>query len=434
MPRIWNWSRTEHCDPSRIELPGNEAAVVAVVAEARASGLGIRVVGARHSWSDIAMTDGLLVSLDRMQEVLELDAAAGTVRVQAGIRLHRLSDALDALGFALPIVGSVVEQSLAGVLSTGTHGSSLTHGNMPSFVVALRLVTGTGDVLVLDEGHALLPAARVGLGALGIITEVTLRVVPAFRLCETTETMAFDAAVADIDVIARSAEFVKLWWLPHTDAVVVFRTDRTDQAGAVSSLARWVDRVVVNKVAFTVLLLLGRLLPFLIAPVNRLVAKTYLKPRRTIGRSDRVLSLAMPPRHRETEYSVPVERTAEAILATRALIEAGLAVNFIVEVRFVRGDDGWMSPASGRDSCQLGAYMADAPGIQDYFDGFAAAMKQLDGRPHWGKELTCTPDEIRGMYPHADDWVKAVQEHDPDGVFANRFVARLFPRGAAEPR
>jgi L-gulono-1,4-lactone dehydrogenase len=427
MPRVFNWSRTEHCDPDRLAFPEDEAAVVALVVEARAAGQRVRVIGAKHSWSSIAMSEGVLVSLDRMQELISVDAEASTCTVQGGVRLHRLNDLLAERGLALPIVGSVVEQSLAGVLSTGTHGSSLLHGNMPSGVVALRVVTGTGELLDLTAGDPRLDAARVGLGAFGIITQVTIRVVPAFRLCERTETIPFDRALADLDEIARSAEYVKLWWLPHTDAVIVFRTERTTDAGDVSKLARWVDRVVVNGLAFAVLLLLGRFLSFLVPVLNRLVGKTYLSPRCTVGRSDEVLSLAMPPRHREMEYAVPVEQAAEALRQTRALIEqGGLRVNFITEVRFVRGDAGWMSPASGSDVCQLGAYMADASGIQTYFDSFEAAMKALGGRPHWGKELSCSAEEIRGMYPRAADWGIEVRRLDPDGVFTNPFLERLF--------
>jgi len=429
VPRVFNWSRTEHCDPVRVALPEDEAAVVALVTEARAEGRRVRVVGAKHSWSAIAMCDGVLVSLDRMQGIVAVDEDAGTVTVQAGVRLHRLNDELAARGLALPIVGSVVEQSLAGVLSTGTHGSSLAHGNIPSGVVGLRIVTGTGDVLVLDDGDDRLDAARVGLGAFGIITEVTMRVGPAFQLVEDTESMTFDVAVGELDAIARSAEYVKLWWLPHTDSVIVFRCDRTEEAGDVSKVARWVDRVVVNGLVFTLLLLLGRFLSFLVPHVNRVVAATYLAPRRAVGRSDEVLSLAMPPRHREMEYAVPVEQTAEALRRTRALIlDGGIRVNFIVEVRFVKADGGWMSPATGQDVCQLGAYMAEAPGIQEYFDGFEAAMKDLGGRPHWGKELRCAPDEIRGMYPKAEAWAATVRELDPDGVFTNPYIDALFPR------
>ncbi|WP_146660090.1 FAD-binding protein [Enhygromyxa salina] len=179
MRRFYSWARTEHCTPASFEQPTCEAQLVRIVCEARSANKQVEVIGARHSWSDIAMpcerdsTDCMLVSLDAMQAVLEVDPARGRVRVQAGIRLHRLNDALAKRGLALSIVGSVVEQSLAGVLSTGTHGSSLVHGNIPSFVVGLRVITGTGEVLEIHEHDPLLAAARVGLGGLGIITQVS---------------------------------------------------------------------------------------------------------------------------------------------------------------------------------------------------------------------------------------------------------------------
>ncbi len=429
---IHNWSRTEQCTPTRLERPTSEAEVVAIVQEAAAQRLTIKVIGALHSWSDIAMSDGVVVSLDALQQVLEIDRDRLQVRVQAGIRLERLNSALAAEGLALPIIGSVVAQSIAGVMSTGTHGSSLVHGNIPSAIVAMRLVTGRGEMLVLDEGHALLPAARVGLGALGVITEVTLSVQPAFTLCETTETIDFDDAVAHMQTIARSAEYVKLWWLPHTDAVIVFRAERTLETGRVSPVARWIDEHIINKVVFRCVLLLGRWIPGLIAPLNRLVARTYLKPRRVVGRSDKVLSLAMPPQHREMEYAIPLGRAGEALRRTRELIEThGLWVNFITEVRFVRGDDGWMSPATGRDTCQLGAYMAEAPGVERYFELFQAAMKTLDGRPHWGKEFHTSTAELAAAYPDFERFRTLARQLDPDGVFQNRFVARLFEVQAA---
>ncbi|MCO4763851.1 MAG: FAD-binding protein [Myxococcales bacterium] len=424
---IANWSRTHHCTPARLERPRSEDTIIALVKNAADNGDTIRVIGALHSWSDCAMSDGIVVSLDDMQQVLEVDRDGLRVRVQAGIRLARLNEELAAVGLALPIVGSVVEQSIAGVMSTGTHGSSLTHGNIPSAVVGMRLVTGKGDVLVLDEDHELLPAARVALGALGVITEVTLSVQPAFRLCETTETIPFDDAVRDMEAIARSAEYVKLWWLPHTDAVIVFRSERTTEPGRISPVVRWIDEHIVNQLLFATVLWLGRWFNGLIAPLNRLVARTYLKPRRVVGRSDKVMSLAMPPRHREMEYSVPMTKAGEALRQTRALIGShNLRVNFITEVRFVRGDDAWLSPATARDSCQLGAYMAESEGIERYFGAFQGAMKALGGRPHWGKEFQANVAELSGQYPEFERFVALARRLDPKQIFRNRFVARLF--------
>jgi sugar-1,4-lactone oxidase-like protein len=408
--------------------PGSEDELRELVREARELGTTIKVVGARHSWSDIAMGEGFLVSLDAMQRVLEVDHERGCVRVQAGIRLHRLNEELAARGLALAILGSVTEQSIAGVMATGTHGSSLVHGNIPSLAVGMRLVTGTGEVLELDEDHPLLPAARVALGALGIVTEVTLKVVPAFRLRETTETLSFAEALADIQAIARSAEYVKLWWLPHTDKVVVFRCEHTREPGKVSRLLRWLDAYLVNKVVFGSLLWIGRFVPAIIPPINRLVTRTYLEAAPKVGRSDRILSVSMPPRHREMEYALPVERAAEALDQTRALIERlGVRVNFLTELRFVKADDAWMSPAGERDTCQLGAYMAKAPGIEGYFAGFEEAMQALGGRPHWGKEFGATAEDIREMYPHSQAFAAKAQKLDPDGVFRNRFLDRVLP-------
>lgn len=429
--RVYNWSRVHHCRPRRIEEPSSEAEVVALIQRARRAGAKLRVIGARHSWSDIAMSDDLLVTLDGMQRIRAVDERGEDrrVRVEAGIRLHRLNDELAARGLALPILGSVTEQSLAGVMSTGTHGSSMVHGNIPSTVVGMRLATGTGEVLELDEEHPLLPAARVGLGMLGIITEVTIRVDPSFRLLETSEALDFDEAVARMDELARSAEYVKLWWVPHTGKVVVFRCQRCDEPGELSKLGRWLDTWVVNKLVFAALLRSARWLPALTPGANRLVAQTYFRPRRRVARSDHVLSLAMPPIHREMEYSLPVELAGEALRRARALVEReGLRVNFINELRFVAADDGWMSPAGGRDSCQLGAYMAQAPGIDRFFSGFEAEMKQLGGRPHWGKEFRAGPEEILAMYPKAAEFFAKARELDPDGLFRNRFVERICPR------
>ncbi|PRQ08737.1 D-arabinono-1,4-lactone oxidase [Enhygromyxa salina] len=430
--RFYNWARTEHCTPASFQRPSSEEELVAIIREARRANKQIKVIGARHSWSDIAMpcvADCVLVSLDNMQALLEVDPARGRVRAQAGIRLHRLNDELATRGLALSIVGSVVEQSLAGVVSTGTHGSSLVHGNIPSFVVGLRVITGTGEVLDIAEHDPLLPAARVGLGGLGIITQVSVRVEPRFQLRETTQTVSFAAALANMQALARSAEYVKLWWLPHTDTVMVFRCERTEAAGEPSKLLAWIDRIIINKLVFPLVLGLGRVIPRLIPPSNRLVARTYLDRAPRVGRADRILSLAMPPRHRETEYAVPLEHAAEALRQTRALIErSGVRVNFITELRFVKGDDAWMSPASGRDSCQLGAYMAAAPGLAGYFEAFEAAMRALDGRPHWGKEFRATPEDIVRMYPKAEAFAAKLRELDPDGVFHGRLLTRVFPR------
>ena len=262
---------------------------------------------------------------------------------------------------------------------------------------------------------------------MGILTQVTLRVEPAFRLCETTEVIDFEDALASMQAIARSAEYVKLWWLPHTEGVIVFRYERTQEPGRASALARWFDTWIINRGVFALLLWIGRRLPGMIPPANRLVGRAYFKPTKTIGPSDRMLSTPMPTRHREAEYAVPLARASEALRGLRE--RSGVRVNFIQEVRFVKADDAWMSPASGRDTCQLGAYMAEAPGIDEYFASFEEMMTKLEGRPHWGKEFGAGHEDIRRMYPRRDEFVARMRELDPDGVLRNRFRARVLGAG-----
>ncbi|MGH2406244.1 MAG: D-arabinono-1,4-lactone oxidase [bacterium] len=422
------WSRHLTEAPAERAAPASEAEVVELVKWAAAARRHVKIVGGGHSFSDIGLTDGVLVTLDRMRAVVNIDAPARRVTVQASIRLHELIEALASRGLALPILGSVVMQSIAGAISTGTHGSSLQHANLASLVCGMRLVTGRGEVLTLDEADERLAAARVGLGALGVITQVMLRCEPLFTLAEDARRVPIDRLIRDLDTIARSAEYVKIWWLPTLSFANVYRYERTDQRPTTSVSERWIDEAVVNRFLFTGLLGASRRWPRLTRPINRAIGAAYLRGEsRRVGRYDHVLTVAMPPVHRETEYAVAMEQAAEALGRVRALIERQqLLVNFVMEVRFVKGDDAWMSPAYGRDSCQIGAYIADNVHREAYFTGFERIMQTLGGRPHWGKEHNVTPEQVRALFPLADRFVALRRRLDPEGIFDNACLRRAI--------
>ncbi len=428
MKRFTTWGGTHTCTPAEWAHPASEAEVVDVVRRAAAAGRRVKVVGAGHSWSDAALTDGVLVSLDRLARLHAVDLQRGVAVADAGMRLRAFGDALASAGAALPIVGSIAEQSLGGLLATGTHGSSLRHGNLSSGVVGLRLVNGRGEVVELAAGDPRLPGARVGLGALGIVTQVTVRVDRAFTVAEVMEPLSFDAALERLPAVAQQSEYAKLWWIPHTDRALIFRGARVEEPPTFSERFRTFDERVINGVVFRGLLGLGARVPALVPLLNRVVAASYFGARRVVGRSDRVLSLAMPPAHRESEWAVPVAAGVDLLRRTRALIEAkGLRVNFILEARFVKGDDSWMSPAYGRDSLQVGAYTACPRDCPAWYEGFAAIAREHGGRPHWGKEgvEALDPAEVRRLYPMADRFAALAREMDPDGLFRNRFVERI---------
>lgn len=423
--RFWNWGRTHDCTPSDFAEPGSEEDVVALVRTAADQQRRLKVVGAGHSWSDAAMTDGTLVSLDRMQELVGVDEKAGTVTVQAGMRLSQLNELLAERGLAVPILGSVAAQSVGGVLATGTHGSSLRWGNLSTLVTRMRLVTGTGEVLELEEGDERLAGARVALGALGVVTEVTLRVVPAFQLAEELAVVPFDEALDGMLEVAAAEEFAKWFWLPHTGVIAVYRYRKVDEPGEPSAFGAWLDRWVVNAAVFPAVLLLGGNAPGLVPALNGVVRKAYFKPGRRVGRSDRMFTLAMPPRHCETEWSVPAASGPEAIRTLDKLIEINaLRVNFIQEFRFVKGDDAWLSPAHGRDSCHVGAYIGYGAHADRFIQGFCQAMQEQEARPHWGKQMGSPAEYLARVYPEMARFKALRDELDPKRVFDNAFLRR----------
>lgn len=428
-----NWARTHGCDPREYHQPGSEAELVALVRRAAMTREPLRAVGAMHSWNDIACTPGYLVNLDRLAAAtpMRVDHARRRVTVSAGIRLRDLTARLADVGLALSNLGSIDAQSIAGAISTGTHGSGERFGNLATSVVALRMVTGTGEPVELSEDGPdpeAFAAARVGLGALGVITEVTVQCEPAFDLREVSVAVPFERAVRELDEIVAAHEHVKYWWLPHTDAVQVFAMDRTTRRRTRRSpLSRWLDEGPALERAFATLLRTGARYPALIPSCNRLVAALHFRPLDRIDRGDRLFRVPAIPRHREAEYAVDRAHAATAMTQTRELIEREkLRVNFIVEARFVARDHSLMSPAYGRASCQLGAYMAQSAGIEDYFRGFETRMLALGGRPHWGKEFSADAAALRGVFPRYDDFAAVRARLDPSGVFANDFVRRVF--------
>jgi len=426
--RFVNWAGTESSTPTAWHRPATEDDVVRLVIEARAAGRKLRVVGAGHSFSRINVPDDEAVSLDAMTGPALLDRDRGLVTVPAGTRLRDLSAALLRAGLALPIVGSIQAQSVAGAIATGTHGSSLTHGNLASLVTAMRIVTGTGEVVALDGVDARLAGARVHLGALGVVTEVTLPVRPATLLHQTIEEVPVGEVADRLPEIAASAEYVKVWWLPHAPTAQVVRyAATTDPVSRRPSAAtrRWVDERVMHRFAFPAMIRLQHRRPTMVAGLNTWLSSLYLGPPSQIGPAALMLNTPMPVRHRETEAAVPMATAAEALRGVLAFFRGGRpAANFPLEIRFVRGDDGWLSPAQGGDTCQIGAYTTDGPDCSSYFEQFWQVMRPLAARPHWGKELDHDAAELRPLYPDFERFLALRDTFDPDRVFGGAFLAR----------
>jgi L-gulonolactone oxidase len=414
----------------RWHLPTREADLRRVIEDAANRGRRLRIVGAGHSFSRIAVPDTEAVSLDAWAGAAVIDRARGVVTVPAGMRLRELSAALLREGFSLPIVGSIQAQTIAGAIATGTHGSSLQHGNIAGLVTGLRMVTGTGDVLAIGEEDERLDGARVHLGTLGAVTEVTLRIIPAGRLHQTIEHLPIEEVPGALASLASSGEYVKVWWLPHAPLAQVVRYTRTTEPvtrwpSAVTR--RWVDERIMHRWVFPAMVALQHRRPALTATMNARLSRVYLGAASQVGQDTLMLNTPMPMRHRETEAALTLRKAGKALEDVLDLFHDGWpAANFPLEIRFVRGDDMWMSPAQGADTCQIGAYSTDGPDRRGYFERFWQVMRPLGARPHWGKQFDHDAAELRSLYPNFDRFLKLRDIIDPQRVFGSDTHQRML--------
>ena len=432
---MWeNWSGEQRCAPARVAEPDGIEAVVAAVEAARDAGLTVRPVGSGHSFTALVPTDGVLLSLRRMDRVLAVDRDRRRVRVQAGIPLHRLNDELARHGLALENLGDIDRQTVAGAIATGTHGTGSAYGNLSSLVEGLTLVTGTGDVLPCsrDEDPELWRAARVSLGALGVVCEVELRCVDAFTLHGVDAPAPLAATVAALDELAAGADHFEFFCFPHADTALTRTNHRIDAAPAPPPAWKaWAGDVLLTNHVFGAACAVGRARPSLIPLVNRTLTRAIGHAERT-DRSDRIFASPRLVRFVEMEYALPRDALPDVLARARAWIdETGFPVSFPMEVRIGAGDDALLSPAHGRDSAYLAVHVYRGMPWEPYFRAVEAICDEHDGRPHWGKRHFQTAETLRPRYPGWDRFAAVRDRCDPRHVFANAHLDRVL--GPARP-
>jgi L-gulono-1,4-lactone dehydrogenase len=429
-----NWAGDGTCSPAAHERPGSVEEIAAALERAAAAGRRVRVAGAGHSFGDLACTDGTLLSLERMDRVLELDRTTGLVRVEAGISLGALSAQLDALGLALENLGDIDVQSIAGAIATATHGTGVRLGNIPSQVESVELVLADRTTVTADgRDPELLRAARVGLGSLGVVSAVTLRTVPAFTLRGVDAPRPLEEVLERLDEHAAANDHFELYTFPHSPVALTRTNTRTDSApDPPSATRRWLEDVLFTNHLFGLFCRAGRRAPRAIPAINRLVSRLPAE-RVRVDRSHRVFASPRLVRFVEMEYALPRAATAEAVRAVRGLVrDRRLAVGFPLEVRFVAPDDAYLSPAGGRETGYVAVHVFEGMPYEDYFRGVEEIMDGLGGRPHWGKRHFQTAATLRPRYPDWDRFQAVRARLDPDGRFANTYTDRVLgPVGAA---
>ncbi|MBC9226110.1 FAD-binding protein [Aeromicrobium sp. 636] len=420
-----NWAGNVTAHPAVVGRPASTDEVIAFVREHPQ----VKAVGAGHSFTPVAATDGALLRLDAMNRILHADTTTGLVRVQAGISLHDLNRRLDALGLALPNLGDVDPQSVAGATSTGTHGTGARLFGIARAVAALQLVTAEGEVLEIDRGHDMFDAARVGLGALGIVTEVTLQCVPAFLLHAREEPMALPEVLTDLDQLVDGNDHFEFYFFPHTDRALTKRNNRVPEGTPRAPLPRWrhtLDDEFLSNTVYERIQRIASRRPALIPRINA-VSGSVLGAREYTDTSHEVFISPRRVRFRESEFALPRAAAAEAIAEMRRwYARSGEHVSFPVEVRFTAADDIWLSTGHGRDNVYIAVHQYHRTDPTSYFAAMQDIFIAHEGRPHWGKMHTLGSDHFRKVYPRFDDFLGVRDRLDPGRKFTNDYLRQVL--------
>ncbi|GAB2979908.1 FAD-binding protein [Amycolatopsis acidiphila] len=429
MNRWTNWAGTATAHPQRVHTPRSAAEIAEVVATAAADGRRIRPRGSGHSFTPIAVAESDAIDLNEWAGITAMDAGNHRVTVRSGTTLRRLNAELDALGLAMTNLGDIDAQTIAGAISTGTHGTGARLGGLATQITQLELVLADGSVVTCSaqERPELFDAARVGLGALGVITQVTLQCEPSFVLSAQERPEPLAQVLAGFDEFAAENDHFEFYWFPYGRNALVKRNNRTGTGRRpLSRVRQFVDYEIMENVAFGTLCRIGRTAPRLVRPLGRF-ASAVLSARDYCDDSHRVFVTHRGVRFLESEFAVPREAVHHVLSELRALVpRLADPVAFPVEVRVAAADDIWLSTAQGRDSAYIAIHQFVGMPYREYFAGFAAIGAEVGGRPHWGKMHDLDAPALRKLYPHFDDFVRVRGEVDPAGVFGNPYLDRVL--------
>ena len=385
-----NWSGRQTDTPERIMRPSSENELADAVAGAQRDGLPVRAVGASHSHSRVAATNGVLLELDGWQGVVSTDASNLQATVRSGTRLFQLGSPLHEAGLALRNQGDIDKQSIAGATATGTHGTGPTLQNLSASIDAVRLVLASGEVVDCDANTSadLFQVARHSLGAAGLITELTLGLRPAYRLHEKQWKDDPASVFDDMDDLTSATRHFEFFWMPQGDWCACKSLEETE------------------------------------AEVDALPDLEHER----IGWSYDIISSIRDNKHTEMEYSVPAEKGPACFNEVREMLLRDFPdLQWPLEYRTLKSDDIWISTATGRETVTISAHQDIALDDRPLFEACEEIFRRYDGRPHWGKVHYRTGAELAEMYPHYREWWRVRDAHDPEGIFVTPYLESLRP-------
>ncbi|PJE21595.1 MAG: oxidoreductase [Mycobacterium sp.] len=423
---MWkNWAGDQICAPAAIERPASEAELSDIVVRAAGRGQRVRAVGSGHSFTDCACTDGVMIDMTGLQRVITVDKANGLATVQGGARLHPLFAELAASGFGIENQGDIDKQSITGATATATHGTGARFKNVSAQIVSARVVTATGEVLEVSEGDDYL-AARVSLGALGVISQVTLKVVPLFTLHREDELRPLTETLDRLDADVDGNDHFEFFVFPYGDTALTRTTRRSNESPRPAPAWKKKLGEGFENVGLNVICRAGRQFPSAAPRLNRLLT-SLMSPSSVQDHGWKVYASARNVKFTEMEYAIPREHARVAVQRVIDLVRRrNLPIMYPLEVRFSAPDDAFLSTANGRDTCYIAVHQFSGMEFETYFRAVEEIMDEYEGRPHWGKRHYQTAATLRERYPDWDRFIAVRDRLDPERVFRNDYTRRVL--------
>ena len=423
-----NWAGNQKAIPLSIEAPKSVGELSAIVSRASGQGQKVKAVGSGHSFTSAAATNGRMIRLENLSGILHIDHASCQVTVGAGTRLSDLNMLLHTEGLALANLGDIAYQTVAGAISTSTHGTGKALTGLAGQVVAMKLINGQGEIIECSKSvnPHIFDVARVSVGALGVITEYTLQAVPSFRLRALEQPMRLDDVLENAHDLASAHDHFEFFWIPHTKWALTKRNNRTeDELQPLPRVKGWIDKTFMENYAFGALCRVGRarpsLIPLLATALPSSGSREYVDQSFKIFASPRII------RFYEMEHALPVEALVPALNEIRAMVDRkGYLLNFPVEVRFTKGDDVPLSTAYGRDSAYIAVHVYKGMECEPFFRDVEDILRAYDARPHWGKMHYRDAEELSKLYPRWDEFIALRNQLDPQRTFSNAYSDTVF--------
>ena len=423
-----NWAGNQKASPVSIDAPRSVAELAALVASASEQGQKVKAVGSGHSFTSAAATNGRMIRLENLNGILHVDRATCQVTVGAGTRLSDLNTLLDAEGLALANLGDIAYQTVAGAISTSTHGTGKALTGLAGQVVAMKLVNGHGEIIECSQSvnPHIFDVARVSVGALGVITEYILQAVPSFRLRALEQPMRLDEVLENAHDLASTNDHFEFFWIPHTKWALTKRNNRTeDELQPLPRVKGWIEKTFMENYAFGAVCRIGRARPSLIPRLATALPSSG--SREYVDQSFKIFASPRIVRFYEMEHALPVEALVPALKEIRAMVDRkGYLLNFPVEVRFTKGDDVPLSTAYGRDSAYIAVHVYKGMECQPFFRDVEDILRAYDARPHWGKMHYREADELSKLYPRWNEFIALRDQLDPQRTFSNAYSDTVF--------